>query len=331
MKSPAGVSDRLITETPLAVIDIETTGLYPGGDRVVECAIVRLDPGSSPQLVFDSLINPRRHVSATEIHGITDADVTDAPVFEDIAGNVVGALAGCVLAAYNVYFDVKFMQHELSQVQVTELPPHLCLMYLRPMLGLGNRCSLDDACRTHEIKRSVTHQAAADALSGVCLWQIYSETFYRRGIKKFGDIANLRAYKFVDSFVAEPFRISMTTALHSSTQLKSRSRVAHVSNAASMSRREVLSEYWDALTGALADLVFSVEEIQYLDEKRRVLGLKDDELRWLHGKAFSGIIAEMSQDHAIDGEEAEALHRVAAALRKLGWAPGDSASMGAAR
>ncbi len=323
----AGISDRLISETPLAIIDVETTGLYPGGDRVVECAVVRVDPGTSPQLVFDSLINPRRHVSATEIHGITDADVMDAPVFEDIAGNVVGALAGCVLAAYNVYFDVKFVQHELAQVQIPGLPPHLCLMYLRPMLGLGNRCSLDDACRIHEIKRSVTHQAAADALSGVCLWQMYSEMFRRRGIKKFGDIANLKSYKFIDSFVAEPFASSMTKALRSSTHLKSRSRIAPAANAAARGRGDVLSEYWDALTGALADLVFTTEEIQYLDEKRRVLGLKEDELRWLHGRAFSGIIAEMSQDHAINGEEAEALHRIATGLRKLGWAPGDAPSL----
>ena len=71
-------------------MDIETTGLYPGGDRIVELAVVRIEPNEAPRLVLDTLVNPKRRVAATEIHGITDADVADAPPFEEIAGNVDG-------------------------------------------------------------------------------------------------------------------------------------------------------------------------------------------------------------------------------------------------
>lgn len=330
MVTPTGIGRRLISETPLAVVDIETTGLYPGGDRVVELAIVRIDPGESPKLILDTLINPRRRVSATEIHGITDQDVADAPVFEEIAGNAVDALTDCVFASYNVYFDTKFLQDELSRAGVSGFPPYMCLMYLRPMLGLGSRCSLDDACRAHGIDRKGSHQAAVDALSAVSLWQLYRESLRERGIKTFGDIAKLKAYKFVDSFSIDPISRSMAASLRHATRLKSRSAFSPTAmrSSARDPREYLLREYWDALTAALADLTLTDDEIRYLDAKREALKLRQDELRWLHARAFSGIISDMSQDHAISAEEADTLQRVADGLRKLGWAPGDAPGVG---
>lgn len=64
-----GISSLRIADTPVAVIDFETTGLTPGYDRVVEVSIVRIDPGSKPRVVFDTLVNPARPMAATEIHG----------------------------------------------------------------------------------------------------------------------------------------------------------------------------------------------------------------------------------------------------------------------
>jgi DNA polymerase III epsilon subunit-like protein len=85
---------------------------------VIELAVVRIEPNEKPHLVLDTLINPSRRVAATEIHGITDRDVADAPHFEEIAGNVASAISGSVFASYNVYFDIKFLQEELSRVGI---------------------------------------------------------------------------------------------------------------------------------------------------------------------------------------------------------------------
>ena len=89
-----GITDHSVTGTPVAVFDFETTGLNPGYDRVVEASVIRIDPGQAPRLVFDTLVNPRRRVSATEIHGITDADVADAPEFDEITGDFLTAISG---------------------------------------------------------------------------------------------------------------------------------------------------------------------------------------------------------------------------------------------
>ncbi|MCX7030142.1 MAG: exonuclease domain-containing protein, partial [Spirochaetes bacterium] len=63
---PKGVMSQLILETPIAIIDFETTGLAPGPDRVVEVSVVRADPGKEPVLILDSLVNPDRPMAATE-------------------------------------------------------------------------------------------------------------------------------------------------------------------------------------------------------------------------------------------------------------------------
>lgn len=199
-----GIWNHVITETPVAVIDFETTGMFAGPDRVVEAAIVRIDPGCAPQVAFDSLIHPQRRMAATFVHGITDNDVADAPTFDQIADQFAEALAGCVVAAYNVYFDAKFLHHELSRVGICQLLPHLCLMYLRPLLDLGRVTKLADACRRHRVSLNGAHTAAGDALAAAELWRCYGSQFANLGLKTFADLANRRSYKFTHSFRHDP-------------------------------------------------------------------------------------------------------------------------------
>lgn len=321
----AGVVDRPISQTPLAVVDLETTGLYPGGDKIVEVAAVRMDPGAAPVLSLDTLVNPRRSVSATEIHGITDADVVDAPTFDQIAGNLASALADSVFASYNVYFDAKFLQAELQTVGVEQFPPHLCLMYMRPLLGVGSKCSLADACQCHGVAHTGSHWAAADALAAARLWQVYLVALDRLGLRTFRDLACQKAYKFTRSFSYDPFDRSVAVRLRSTQRLKSRRPPAPATAAdTSVARQTVLAEYWDALTATLADLDVTTEETSYLLSKQKSLHLSEDELRWLHARAFAGILADVCQDKAVTRSEAEAVYRVSIGLRRLGWAPGDS-------
>ena len=144
---PDGLLSSPIADVPVAVLDFETTGMWAGVDRVVEVAVVRVEPGRGPELVLDTLVHPGRRVACTYVHGITDRDVVDAPRFEHVAGRLLQALRGCVVAAYNVAFDLRFLEAELALAGVRHEFPHLCLMYLRPMLGLGKHCRLSAACR----------------------------------------------------------------------------------------------------------------------------------------------------------------------------------------
>ena len=78
-----------------AVIDFETTGLFPGGqDRVVEVAVVHVDDRGAVTGQWDTLVNPERDLGPQHIHQIRAAEVMGAPTFPQIAGELVDLLAG---------------------------------------------------------------------------------------------------------------------------------------------------------------------------------------------------------------------------------------------
>jgi DNA polymerase III epsilon subunit-like protein len=217
-----GITQRVIVETPISVLDFETTGLSPGPDRVVEVSVVRMEPGRAPRLVFDTLIDPGREVAATAIHGITNEDVAGAPAFDEIAGDLVRALSDSVVAAYNVYFDMRFLEYELGCSGLACSMPHFCLMYLRPMLALGDRCPLARALAEHGIAHTSAHTASGDCVASASLMERYLGAMEALDIETFGDLAGLKRYKFVQSFRRDPLPASRADHLDPCPSLKSR-------------------------------------------------------------------------------------------------------------
>ena len=328
-----GVLDREVRKTSIAVIDLETTGLTPGTDRVVEVSVVRLEPDKRPQVVLDTLVNPGRPMAATEVHGITDDDVADAPEFRDVAAGFIDAVAGCVVAAYNVYFDIRFLEYELSRAGFKNIPPHLCLMYLRPMLGLGRRCSLTEACRAHGLQYAHAHSAKADATAATRLMKIYQNTIAERGIRTFADLAQLKSYKFVNSFrwlPLEPTRAGderpapfKSRSVESAPPGPKRHEESAPESKEEESLRDRLHEYWGALKTVLADLQVTDDEVKYLEETKEKLGLRDEQTRVLHARAFVGVVSQFTADQWLDEKECTTLRKLRRCLSRAGWAPGD--------
>lgn len=317
----AGILDVCVDECPVAVVDIETTGLHPHADRVVEISVVRWEPDREPELVLDTLVDPERTVAATEIHGITDDDVVGAPTFTQLAGSVADALAGAVLAAYNVYFDVRFLAAEFKRSRFTYLPPHLCLMYMRPMLDLGRKCSLGEACRELGIEHKDLHAAALDATAGAHLWALYQQTMQDLGIRTFEDLRNRKRYKFGESFEIDPLDPGICKGLCRADHLKPRSAAGPAADPAE-SRRIHVREYWGAVTAAVADLKITDEELAGLQAARARLNLSDEEIRAVHGRVFAGMLGDALADSLVTEEEWDGLRRLHQCLRELGWAPG---------
>ena len=277
-----GVLASRIGDQPIAVVDFETTGFTPGVDRVVEVSVVHLAPGEAPQVVFDTLVNPMRRVAGTEIHGITDKDVESAPTFDQIAGRLVASLESCVVAAYNVYFDMKFLQYELSNIGVEYEPPHFCLMYLRTMLGLGKRCKLEEACTAHGVDHVPSHIASDDAMAAARLFSVYLEELSRVGVATYSELAGLRSYKFNNSFCCDPFPSPAQLQLTLFDKIVSRAGFTPPVDPV----RRAFSDYWDALKVVLADLEVSDDEIAFLLDERRKGGLRKGQIRVLHARGF---------------------------------------------
>lgn len=161
---------HLTLSKPLAVFDLETTGTDPVTDRVVEIAVLKLQPDGTEEL-FESRVNPRRPIpfSATAVHGITDADVRDAPTFAEIAPNLVRRLADCDLAGFGIVgFDLPLLCVECVRAGV---PFALAGRSILDALSVFRRYEARtlSAAVTFYLGRSHTgaHAAAADARAAV--------------------------------------------------------------------------------------------------------------------------------------------------------------------
>ena len=109
---------NLKLERPLAIFDLEATGLNITSDRIVEIAIVRVDPGGK-KMTYERRINPEMEISkeATEVHGISNEDVANAPELKDVVSEVIDFIKGCDLAGFNSNkFDLPMLAEELLRV-----------------------------------------------------------------------------------------------------------------------------------------------------------------------------------------------------------------------
>jgi DNA polymerase III subunit epsilon len=105
---------------PLAFIDLETTGTNPGTDRIVEIAIVKILTDGN-RSVKRKLINPEMPIpkSSSDVHGITDEMVKDAPTFKQLAQEFKQILDGCDFAGYNSNrFDIPLLMEEFMRANV---------------------------------------------------------------------------------------------------------------------------------------------------------------------------------------------------------------------
>ncbi len=110
---------KLILEKPIAVFDLEATGLNVSKDRIVEIAIIKIYPDGREE-TFSSLVNPEMIIpkEVIEIHGITDEKVKDAPTFKDLAPQIVDFIKDADLAGYNSNkFDIPLLAEELLRVE----------------------------------------------------------------------------------------------------------------------------------------------------------------------------------------------------------------------
>lgn len=108
-------------DRPLAFIDLETTGLRPASDRIVELAVILVSPGGD---VTEKVrrFDPGMPIpaEATAVHGITDADVADKPPFAARARSLSDQLDPCDLAGFNLRrFDLPMLLAEFRRAGVS--------------------------------------------------------------------------------------------------------------------------------------------------------------------------------------------------------------------
>ena len=112
--------NNLKLDRPIAFIDVETTGLKPYSDRIVELSIFKVYPDGK-QEYKSHRVNPGVPIptDATAIHGIKDADVANEPAFSQYARGIKDFIDGCDLSGFNIIgFDLPFIEAEFARAKV---------------------------------------------------------------------------------------------------------------------------------------------------------------------------------------------------------------------
>ncbi|MGQ9729831.1 MAG: exonuclease domain-containing protein [Candidatus Zipacnadales bacterium] len=155
-----------IAKASWVCVDVETTGLeVERGHRICEIGLVWGDIGGLVQ-TLSSLVNPGQPIppEASQVSGITDEDVADAPAFAALAPQVCQLLRGAVIVAHNAPFDIGFLATELGNTNLV-LPASPIIdttVVAQTILGLQVR-NLFGVAAALGLPTPPTHRALDDA------------------------------------------------------------------------------------------------------------------------------------------------------------------------
>jgi DNA polymerase-3 subunit epsilon len=111
---------KLNLKNPIIFFDLETTGINIASDRIVEISYLKVELNGN-ETTKTLRVNPGIPIppKVTEIHGISDEDVKDAPTFNEVGKSVARDFEGCDLAGYNsVKFDIPLLAEEFLRAGI---------------------------------------------------------------------------------------------------------------------------------------------------------------------------------------------------------------------
>lgn len=159
-------------ERPLVFIDLETTGVNLAIDRVIEIAIVKIFPDKTKQ-VKHKIVNPQIPIpkSASDIHGITDEHVKDAPTFKEVANELKQFIDNADLSGYNSNrFDIPLLMEEFLRAGINLDMSNRRMLDVQQIYHMMEKRTLGAAYKFYCEKELVdAHSAEADATA---TWEI---------------------------------------------------------------------------------------------------------------------------------------------------------------
>jgi len=158
-----------ISTLDFVAFDTETTGLQPHSEALVELAAVRFNLETGPKEYFQTLVNPRKPIpfQATQVHGITDEMVANAPTLERVLPSFFQFFGHSIPVAHNAPFDIGFLAlHSLRHGITTPEAPVLdsCMFSRRVLLDQPSH-RLQSLVEALGLGESTFHRALADTKS----------------------------------------------------------------------------------------------------------------------------------------------------------------------
>ena len=161
-------------ETVYAVVDIETNGGSLRNAKITEIAIFLYD-GTEVVDTYVTLINPETQIPPfiTNLTGISNEMVEEAPKFYEVAKEIVKITEGAIFVAHSVSFDYNIIRSEFRRLGFDFAREKMCTVKLsRKMMPLQPSYSLGKLCDNLGIEINGRHRAGGDAEATVQLFKI---------------------------------------------------------------------------------------------------------------------------------------------------------------
>ncbi len=155
----------MLHDQNFTIVDVETTGGSPFFSRIIEIGLLRVEHGEVVK-EYQTLLNPGIEIPEfiTKMTGISDTDVASAPVFEDIADELLGMFEGATFVAHNVGFDYNFIKEEFRRAGYEFNLDKLCTVRLsRALFPEYKRHNLTELIERFEFECENRHRAFDDA------------------------------------------------------------------------------------------------------------------------------------------------------------------------
>lgn len=302
-----------------SVLDVETTGLSPQKhDRIVEVAIVRLDDNGESLDEFTTLVNPERDIGPTRIHGISSRDVVGAPVFREVAGDILTRITGTALVAHNARFDHDFLSAEFGRLG-HDLPriPAVCTLHLARQTHRLSSYKLSALCTDLGIPHEHSHTALGDARATATLFRALQRRVWATKGKSLADLGCDPTT--MPTAAAWP-RLEPSGKRHDRTLGVRQEEPSFLAGLVSRltappsTNSAAAVEYIDLLNRALEDRRVTAAEAEGLLETALRWGLSQDEVLLIHHDYLTSLVAIARQDGIVTESELSDLREVSGLL-----------------
>jgi DNA polymerase-3 subunit epsilon len=306
--------NAVLGETPFAVVDLETTGIYPGGnDRIIEVAIVRFNANLEIEDEWATLVNPRRDIGRADIHGIRAGDVTAAPTFAEIAADVGSRMHDTVVVGHHLRFDLGFLGAEYERCGI-KMPtfPSLCTLKLAyQYLPEAPSRKLGVCCEQVGIDHEEEHVALGDARATGYLLAAFLKDARRRGATTLAALG-CDTSVFPDSRwlgTLSPSGKRMTRAGATSRQVAERSYLARLvaGMVGDEARNAQEAEYLALVDRALEDRRVTQEEAANLITMATSWGMTRGTVLNAHRAYLTSLVSEAMADGNVTDAERQDL------------------------
>lgn len=278
-----------------AVVDTETTG-FGKTDRIVEIGIVLVD-GNEIIQEWETLINPERDISNSNIHGITSDSVSLAPVFSEIVDEISTFLDQRIFVAHNISFDTRMLGQEYRRLNRTvDFGRGFCTLQ-------ATRLKLEAACQMYGVNNASAHRALTDArATALILSQIFRD---EPGLSP----VSIQGYDRVQA--TRTLSRSALDSTYSSGQQNLR-RIARNYEMTGFEGPHL--SYMDALSSVMSDFEITADEARHLKEWASDLGLTEIQQKEIHKNFLSMVISAANRDGYLSKTELALISKAALTL-----------------